>query len=277
MLKHQTFYHEILRKVTTVFGTLFNEIYIVRRNANDEEVERLKVPIAYGPKDKWVSRMVQDPDLNRQISIKTPRISFQITTLRYAGQRKRNKIKKHVSTIDGNSVNVVFDGVPYNIGFELNIIGKNQDDVNQVLEQILPYFTPDFTPSYNPLSQYDFKEDLVVNLDSVNYFDNYDESYATRRNVIYAINFSTYVFFYGPVKEQGIITKASVDTYVVPGQGPVTNDEIDQTPRHFRTTTTPDPINALPDSDFGYTEVFEEFDDNKKYDNSTGTDIDIDD
>jgi len=275
MLGNFPFYHQTIKKIVTIFGTIFNDISIVRTNAITQEVERIKTPISYGPSEKYLTRLHQDPTLQRPISIQVPRMSFRISDIRYDGARKRNKIREHVKVKDDSNLYRVFDGVPYIIGMELTIISKNQDDANQILEQIIPYFSPDFTPTYNPISTMDFKEDLPIILNNITYTDNYTDDWRTRREILYTLGFNILAYFYPPVKEQGVITKAQVDIHLAPGDGPVTDEEVQKTPRHIRITTTPDPITADADDDFGYTEAIEEFDDGKKYDGSSDTDIDI--
>ncbi len=275
MLGHNPFYYSSLRKVTSIFGTLFNEIGVVRKDKLGNEVERFKVPIAYGPKEKYLTRMHQDPDLNRPIAIQVPRMSFQIVSIQYDGDRKRNKIRQHVQVEDDDNLQRLFDGVPYKIGMELTIISKNQDDANQILEQILPFFTPDFSPSYNPIPGFDWKEDLPVVLNSVVYSDNYDDDWKVRRNVLYTLTFELKAFFYGPIKEQGVIKKAITDIHIASGDGPVTDEQVANSPRSVRITIEPDPLDADADDDYGYTETLEEFNDGKKRDPVTGTDIDI--
>lgn len=276
MLGFANYYHQHLRKVTIVFGTLFNEIYLSRKDDNNVEAELIKVPIAYGPKEKFLTRMLQDPDLNRPVAIQVPRMSFQITNILYDGARKRNKIRKNVKG-QNNSSNITngFDGVPYKIGMELTIIAKYQDDANQILEQILPFFTPDFSPTYIPVPELGFQEDLPIELLNVNYSDNYDDDWKNRRNIIYTLNFDILAYFYGPIRSSGLIKKAQTDLLIPPGDGSVTDTQVAETPRSIRFTIEPDPLNANPEDDFGYTTTREEFDDGKKYNPVSGNDEDI--
>lgn len=269
------FYHKGLRKIVVVFGTLFNNIQVVRTDASNDEVKRIKVPLSYGPKEKFIARTQQDPALLRPIDIILPRMSFQITTIQYDGTRKLNSILQNVKVETSALLKKQFTGVAYNVGFEVSIMVKNQDDGLQIVEQILPFFTPDFTISYVPISELAFKEDMPIVLNGVAMADNYDADWMTRRDIIWTLNFTAQTFLYGPIKTQGVIKKAQVDILLPPGSGPVTDEEVLKTPRQIRVTTEPDPLTADADDDFGFTETFEQFADGRKYNPVTDTDDDI--
>ena len=276
MLKHDPFYHKSLRKVTAIFGTLFNDIFIVRKDNSDIEKERIKVPIQYAPKEKWFIRGMQDPDLNREVAIQLPRMSFIIDSFTYDGSRSRVKIKKHVKDKDNSTRTILYDGVPYTLQFKLWIAAKNQDDANQIFEQIVPFFKPDYTPTYIPLEEWpDIKDDLPIILKNVSLDDNYDENWNKRRMIVYTLTFDVKMFFYGPFQDQKLVTKQITDLLVAPGVGPVTDEEVATTPRSVRITVTPDPPTAGPDDDFGYITEIEEFFDGKKRNPVTGEDEEI--
>lgn len=275
MLNNSPFYHQTLRKIVSCFGTLFNEIQFVRRTTAGVEVERKLVPLSYGPKEKFLARLIQDPTLDREVAIQLPRISFQIVSFDYDGTRHLNTIHKNEHIVNDTTKRTQYNGVPYNIGFELAIMTKNTDDGNQIVEQILPYFTPDFTITYKPIPDMEYIEDMPIILNSINLQDNYDDDWRNRRNVIWVLNFTVKAFFYGPVRSQGVIKKAIVDVHVTSGDGPVTDEQVATTPRHIRFTTEPDPLDALPTDDYGYTETTEYFSDGKVRDPITGTDVDI--
>ena len=140
-----TFYHSTIRKYVAVFGTLFNDINIERKNSSGVVVEKLKVPLAYGPKQKWLTRLTEDPNLTKKVAVTLPRIGFEISGLEYDPSRKLNKIIKVKKVADGADADQIKSGfmpVPYNINFDLYVLAKSSDDALQIVEQILPFFQP---------------------------------------------------------------------------------------------------------------------------------------
>ena len=137
------YYHEIIRKTVIAFGTVFNEIYIRHKDSSGDSISEMKVPLAYGPIQKFLARLQQQPELNKPVAITLPRMSFEMTSIQYDSTRKAN-ITQTFKAVDGGNMKKVFMPVPYNIGFQLSIMTKLQDDSLQIVEQILPYFQPSF-------------------------------------------------------------------------------------------------------------------------------------
>ena len=144
----QQFYHETMRKVVVAFGTIFNNINIVRTNSSGAVTQSMKVPLAYGPKQKFLTRLREDATLTKKVALTLPRIGFEISGISYDASRKLNsiqKLKKVNSSTDGKTMSSQFMPVPYNMDFELVVMAKNSDDALQIVEQILPFFQPDYT------------------------------------------------------------------------------------------------------------------------------------
>ena len=201
-------YHEIFRKTIVAFGTLFNNIELRR---NDEV---MKVPLAYGPKQKFLARLDAVPDpTNKRVQITLPRIGFEIVGITYDPTRKVAPTKKIKIPKSSTKNSNVFMPVPYNIDFELAIISKNQEDGLQILEQILPFFQPHYNLAVKLLPSMNETKDVPVVLQSIDYEDSYEGDFATRRAIIYTLRFSTKTFLYGPVTEQKVIRKAITDIY----------------------------------------------------------------
>jgi T4-like virus Myoviridae tail sheath stabiliser len=270
------FYHSAIRKAVIGFGTLFNKIYINRTNSAGDVLKTILVPVSYGPREKYLVRQKDDPDLNRPVDIILPRMSFQMTSFEYYGENKLNTMGKQFKDIPNINYKLLkqFNPVAYKVGFELSVMVKNTDDGNQIIEQILPFFTPDYTITINSIPELDLVDKMPVVLTSVALADNYDDDWAERRNIVWTLNFWAYVNFYGPITDQPVITQSSVDV-VIPQAGANTDNpaEYNVLPRVQRYTAVPDPIDADPSSDFGYTETFEEFSDGKHYDIPTGDDV----
>jgi len=267
------FHHQILRNITVAFGSLFNNIYCFRYDENGNEIERIKVPIMYGPKEKWLSKNISDPDLHKVVAVELPRMSFQRTgSLTYAPERKLNRAHKNIKTIPQVKRFSQFTPVPYDIPYELNILSKNAADADQIIEQILPFFTPSFDITINPIPDMDFQDDIPIILTSVTETDDYTGDFINRRALIWTLNFNVKANFYGPIKEQGVIRKTQIDIGIPVGGEEITDEQIRKTPRVIRHTGTPDPLNAEPTDDYGYDVKTEFFQDNSKYNPVTGND-----
>jgi hypothetical protein len=258
-------YHEIIRKTVVGFGTLFNNIELRRTKGTKTEV--MKVPLAYGPKQKFLARIRQTGDLTTQdqVQITLPRVSFEISGISYDPTRKLSPTQaiRNVKS-DGTDVKS-FMPVPYNINFELAILAKNQDDSLQILEQILPYFQPSFNLTMNLIPDLGEKRDYPVTLTSVDYQDEYEGDYDTRRTLIYTLQFVAKTYLYGPVSDVSgeVIKKAIVDY----------STKVERSaPREMRYTVTPDPITADADDDFGFNEIYAEFSDARDRNPTTGQD-----
>lgn len=272
------FYHNTFRKVVVAFGTVFNDISIIRRDKQYREVRRIKVPLAYGPREKYIVRNLEDPKLTKGVNIELPRLAFQIVGVSYDGQRKLNTMHKNARRILGDNSHMkrLYNPVVYNIGMELYVLAKYIDDANQIVEQILPWFTPDYTLTIKSLPEMGFLDDLPMNLNNVSLADNYEEDWVNRRDVTWTFQFDIKVPFYGPIKVDDVITKAQVDTLVpAPGESVHDSQVRQETPRNARVSITPDPLDANPEDDYGYTTYIESFTDVKKYDPITGTDKNI--
>lgn len=203
------FYHQIFRKTVIAFGTLFNGIKI-----NRDGGEIIEVPLAYGPTQKFLARLEQQPNLNKPVQISLPRMSFEFTGLSYDSSRKLAATQPYAiaSKNDKKDIKKMFFPVPYNMAFELNIMTLLNDDALQIVEQILPYFQPNFNLTIDLLETVGEKRDIPVSLESVSFEDNYDGDYTSRRVLLYSLKFTAKTFLFGPVPESSkdIITRVSV-------------------------------------------------------------------
>ena len=261
------YYHEIIRKTIISFGTLFNDLNIKHKDSSGGVVSQLKVPLAYGPTQKFLARLEQQANLDKPVQITMPRMSFEMTSIAYDSTRKSG-ITQTFRAVDGNDkMKKVFMPVPYNIGFELSILSKLNDDALQIVEQILPYFQPSFNITVDLVESIGEKRDIPVVLNSVNFQDDYEGDFSTRRALIYTLRFTAKTYLFGPVAEnpEGLIRKVQVDMYAD------TNTQTAK--REVRYTAVPDPITANPGDDFGFTETWETFTDSKSYSPTKQSDI----
>lgn len=209
------YYHGTIRKYIIAFGNLFNDIVIARLNTAGERIQAIEVPIAYGPKEKWLVRLKQDPNLEQNIGITLPRIGFEIVSMNYAPQRKLASTLQnaHLKNSDLNKLNSQYTPVPYDLNIMLSIFVKNADDGAQILEQILPYFRPEFTTNIRLIPEMDVVVDAPVVLQDVSIEDTYEGDFDTRRALIYNLNFSMKAYIYGPVFSQGVIKRAITNLF----------------------------------------------------------------
>ena len=204
------FYHEILRRTIISFGSLFNGIDIKHFDSSGNVDEVIKVPLAYGPTQKFLARLEQSPDLNKPTAITLPRMSFEFTGLQYDGTRKVTTTQTFKSQTVGiaTAIRKTYMPVPYNMSFELSIYTKLNDDMLQIVEQILPYFQPAYTLSVNLVDTIGEKRDIPVVIENISMQDDYEGNYSTRRSLLYTIRFTAKTYLFGPV---GDTSKASRD------------------------------------------------------------------
>ncbi len=303
------FYHQTSRKMVVAFGSLFNNIEVRRTDSSDAVTEVIKIPLSYGPKDKMLVRISQDPSLNPNVALAVPRMGFELTSMTYDGARKLNTMGRNVKT-GTTGLKKQFNPVPYNWDFSLYVFVKNAEDGTQILEQILPFFTPDFTVTMTLISGMSIKMDVPLVLNSVASEDSYEGDFATRRSIIWTLSFVMKGFLYPSITDNAkVITSSVVDTHIMSAAtaaDPIYIVAEDSTPyaknymilnKHeiddatririlseaseeassagqtvSRTTVEPTSTGALTDDDFGFSETFEFFPHGETHDPVAGTD-----
>lgn len=241
------FYNERVRKSVATFGALFDEIYIVKKGSSGS-FEQMRVPFSYGPKRKFIERIAEmdrGEDNERQVAIRLPRMSFEMVSISYDATRQLPKVNNQRKRLEDGSYGKVYVGVPYILGFSLNVYAKSQDEALQVVEQIIPYFNPQYTVSMRPYEQFDdMIEDCIITLSSVAPQDDYENELAARRTIIYTLDFEMKVNFYGPAPSEEdqnkVIRKIIANIYNI--------EDSDQLYQSFRVTL--DPFMASEDSDY---------------------------
>ena len=306
-----TFYHQTIRKYVAAFGTLFNDINIERKNSSGTVVERVKVPLAYGPRQKWILALSDTTDQRRVLAARLPRIGFSLTGVSYDSVRKLNTVIRNVAanTASTGSVLSQYNPVPYNFDFELFILVNNAEDGTQILEQILPYFTPEFTVTINTIPDMGIKADVPIVLNSASQTDEYEGDQATRRTIIWTLSFLMKGYVYPDIKTSAVIKTIEVN-FRIPANtedGDLVQDfvvlestiegarasdyilletgnyerilnesssqDVGDATVKTRYTVTPSPTTATADTDYGFSETFEFFSDSKNCDPTTGEDF----
>ena len=302
------FYHQTSRKMVVAFGSLFNNLEVRRTNSAGSVIETIKVPLSYGPREKFLTRISADPSINPKVALTVPRMGFELTAMTYDGVRKLNTVGRNVKT-GTSGLKKQYNPVPYNWDFSLYIYVKNAEDGTQILEQILPFFTPDFTVTMNLISSMNEKRDVPLVLTSVVSEDTYEGDFASRRSIIWTLSFIFKGYLYPSVSDNAkVITTSVVDTHLMSAVAAspeyiiaedstpygvnymvLDKHEIDVATRIrilnesseeaiaegatvSRTTVVPKDIDAIADDTFGFTDTFEFFEQGKTYDPVAGTD-----
>jgi len=206
------FYNQIVRKNIIAFGTLFNNLTMKSTDPSDGTVlEEIKVPLAYGPKQKFLTRLEENQS-NRKVAITLPRLYFEMTGIEYDSSRKTSPIQKYKTIIadNGNEIRTQYVPVPYNLNFELGVMAKSQDDALQITEQILPYFQPSFSVTLNMIPEMNEKRDVAIVLNNISHEDEWDDSFYERRYIVYTLNFTMKSYIYGPYNTADVIKKAII-------------------------------------------------------------------
>ena len=214
MLSSTHYYHRITRKLVVAFGTIFNNIKLYKYNkAGTTEIERIQVPLAYATKEKFYARIVGDPNLNKEVQIQLPRMSFEMTSISYDPLRKTSMYNTQFAKDTNTKINAV-KVAPYNFEFVLIIFVRNTEDGAQIIEQILPYFSPDYTVTIDLISESSLKIDVPVVLESISYDVSNDiGEQETLRTLVWTLTFSAKAMLYGPITESSVIRSVQANTY----------------------------------------------------------------
>ena len=245
------FYNKNIRNIVVLFGTVFNDISIRRVTSAGVVAEEIKVPIAYGPAEKFLVRLREATDISKgKVGLTLPRMSFEFTAINYDSTRKLTTTKqfKAVHATDDTKLKRVYTPTPYNFDFTLSVMVKNSDDGTQILEQILPYFTPEYHVTMNEMSALGIKRDIPIIFTGLSTEDSYEGDFMTRRALIHTLSFVVQGFLYGPTSDMGIIRTVDVNKY----NATVSSNKISST------QVTPDPVTADLDDDYGYTTTITE-------------------
>ena len=238
----QNFYFSTIRKYVTLFGTLFDDISIIRTNRDGALTAVIKVPITYAPKEKMLARLQQDPAIDRQTAVPPlPFMSFEMTEMKYDSTRKLNTIGKVVTANNqvNNSYKYQYNPVPYDFNFKVYIYTKNAEDGTKIIEQILPFFTPDWTTTVKLIPEVEEVKDIPIVLNDISYEDRYDGQFENRRAIVWSLDLTLNGYLYGPIKKGGIIKFIDTTFYIPSVPDGKLADAVGVTPPAERVTIQP--------------------------------------
>ena len=255
------FYNQAVRKTVVSFGTLFNNIEL-KKIVDGQVMEVEKVPLAYGPKQKFLYRLQGNPTDGRKVAITMPRMYFEMTGIDYDPSRKTPATQKYKTVIndEGNEVRTQYVPVPYNISFEVGILAKSQDDGLQILEQILPFFQPSFSMSLKFIPDMDEVRDVAVVLNNVDFDDDWEDDFSTRRSITYSMQFTCKSYIYGPYTKADVIRKSRIIETIGDTNVNKRHVELSYTPKaktdinQDGQVTAADDALVTADDDFGFNE-----------------------
>lgn len=216
MLGNAFFSHRTIRKVVVAFGTLFNDLIVTRTTQSGVQKEHFKVPLSYGAKEKYLTRITSDPTLTKSIATLVPRISFNLDGLSYDPTRKQMSTIQNFSASSSTALKRQYAPIPYNYEFSLSIYVRNTEDGTQILEQILPFFTPDFTVTVDFIPGMDQKYDLPIILNSVSSTVDYEGDMLSTRLVMWDLSFTVKGFIWPPVNDGDVIRRANTSIFIEP-------------------------------------------------------------
>jgi len=258
------FYNQAVRKTVVSFGTLFNNIEL-KKVVDGQVMEVEKVPLAYGPKQKFLYRLQGNAADGKKVAITMPRIYFEMTGIDYDAARKTPATQKYKTVIndEGKEVRTQYVPVPYNVSFEVGILCKSQDDGLQILEQILPFFQPSFSMSLKFIPDMDEVRDVAVVLNSVDFDDDWEDDFSTRRSITYSMQFTCKTYIYGPYTKADVIRKSRIIETIGDTNVNKRHVELSYTPKaktdinQDGQITAADDALVTADDDFGFNEGFE--------------------
>jgi len=257
LLDNKIFYHKITERIVSAFGDLFNNMFILRTDSNDNIVQKIGCPLSYGPKEKFIPAVDR---LQQAISISYPRMAFELTGLTYDSDRKTHTMQKiRKVTADNKVLNYAWNSVPYNLSFELTIISRFTSDGLAIIEQILPYFTPEFNLKLNLIPSIDLIKDFPIVLEGVSPQHVYEFGQDSENKILsWTLNFKVKAEYIGYINSQGVITNVIAQLYASNTSDTTYQLENVQSANLIyavsRYTVQPDPISSLANSDFGYAE-----------------------
>ena len=216
MLSNPHFYNRTIRKIVVAFGTMFNDVQLVRYSKDGlTSYEITKVPLSYGAKEKYMTRITSDPTLTKSIATLVPRMSFDLVGMTYDSSRKQQTTMQNFGYSSGKFAKQ-YVPIPYNFDFNLSIYVRNTEDGTQILEQILPFFTPDFTVTVDFIGKMDQTYDMPVLLNSVSPEIDYEGDFMATRLIVWNLTFTAKAYIWPPVysnDDKGLIKQANTNIY----------------------------------------------------------------
>lgn len=241
MLGGEPFRHDLLRKYSMVFGSCFADLAVQRRAADGSLDRLVRVPLSYAPKEKVLARVMADPGVDRQSATILPRMSFELTSVRYNGNNKLRSVGRNRVAVDPDRsvLREQLNPVPYDLTFTLWVYVKYIEDGNQIVEQVVPFFTPCFACTVDLIEETGVQLDCQTSLDSVTVEDVYTGDFKVRRATMWTLTFTMTAYLFGPVRRHPVIKFADGRIHSVVGDRRASEATDSDSPAVDRVTVQP--------------------------------------
>jgi hypothetical protein len=250
MFGNAYFFNGLLRIYIAVFGKMFDDIRIQRKDASGNTIQELPVSVSYGPKEKWLRRITEDPNMTQQLAFITPRMAYEMTGLQHVPEQQTSQLQRLTNVTSGQEMLSQYKWTTYKLNFALYVQAKNEMDHFNIVEQIIPFFTPDWTMKVNTVPAMGYEDKVSTTLDNLTIDKMYEGDLDSKRVITWTLNFTMTARFYGPIYQQGPIRRVLIDLLVPGGTDPITVEDIVDTPRSVRITVTPgETANGYPTTD----------------------------
>lgn len=207
------FYHRIIRKLVVAFGTMFNNMRLVKYSKDGlTEIERINVPLMYASKEKFYQTIAAAPDPYNPVNLTLPRMAFEMNGISYDPLRKKSNFADEFAEGLPTGLKRI-RMTPYNFDFNLYVFVRNTEDGAQIVEQILPYFTPDYTVTLDLVGIENYKMDVPLVFNSITYDDSHEGDPESTRSIIWTLNFTAKGYLFGPIANVSVIRKATANIY----------------------------------------------------------------
>lgn len=185
----EPFYHSTIKRLVALFGSMFDEVYYI-----DGFGKKQKVPLFYGPREKWLVDRLEASDLYRLNAEQVwPRMGFEMTGMNFAPERNLNTMHK-IRAYDTGKWQ--YNRVPYDFSFNLFIAAKQLEPSLKIIEQVVPIFAPAMNLTVNEVDGFGTETDISVVLDSVGYDIEYQGSLADPRTIVWTLGFTMKAYLY---------------------------------------------------------------------------------
>lgn len=199
----------LVKKYVSAFGYLFTDIYVKDWNDTTKTWDKeIKVPVSYGPKEDHLARLTLREKTHsvEPIAMTLPRIAFEHVNIEYDSARVNNKMNYYVSEVDGdgNKLERIYVGIPYNLHFDVFVLVKYAEHGTQIVEQILPFFNPQLNLTLKVTGRQNISIDTPIILNSVTTNDTYEDSFTMRRALTWTFSFTMKALMFNGLGDNGV-------------------------------------------------------------------------
>ena len=197
-----TYNNQSIRKLVVAFGSLFDELYVTRKNDTTGTVENIKVPITFASKEKFLRRLESNSSITDKVKtqLNLPYMSFELAGVAYDRARKRNKLKI-ASTYDSATdiTSKTFSETPVEVNFRVYFYSRSLEEILQIIEQVLPTFNPEFNIRIN-FNDVFTNINVPISYGELRISDDHEGNLGSRRVMICTMTFSATSFIFNEIK-----------------------------------------------------------------------------